>query len=209
MADLKNLTESIVKGNRAEATRLTQEAIDGGVDGGKSSADGGKSGADAATQSVLSQLVDQDGVPFQLKGVSSDWLNWETKPFAESQKALQYMRDNWKLSVIRASMGIDLKTGGYMDSPADMKSKVESIIQHAIALGVYVLVDWHTEKAVNQQAASVAFFTEAVSSTGLVVSAFAPKAASSKFSCDTRPTNSSAPYVPAFKSKGELIAAAE
>ena len=28
MADLKNLTESIVKGNRAEATRLTQEAID-------------------------------------------------------------------------------------------------------------------------------------------------------------------------------------
>jgi 5-methyltetrahydrofolate--homocysteine methyltransferase len=31
MADLKNLTESIVKGNRAEATRLTQEAIDGGV----------------------------------------------------------------------------------------------------------------------------------------------------------------------------------
>ena len=31
MADLKNLTESIVKGNRAEATRLTQEAIDGGT----------------------------------------------------------------------------------------------------------------------------------------------------------------------------------
>jgi len=31
MADLNNLTESIVKGNRAEATRLTQEAIDGGV----------------------------------------------------------------------------------------------------------------------------------------------------------------------------------
>jgi 5-methyltetrahydrofolate--homocysteine methyltransferase len=31
MADLKNLTESIVKGNRTEATRLTQEAIDGNV----------------------------------------------------------------------------------------------------------------------------------------------------------------------------------
>jgi hypothetical protein len=149
-----------------DAGGLGLDGGDQGIDGGKSGLDGGKSATDAATPSVSSQLVDQHGVPFQLKGVSSDWLNWETKPFAESQKALQYMRDNWKLSVIRASMGIDLKTGGYMDSPADMKSKVESIIQHAIALGVYVLVDWHTEKAVNQQAASVAFFTDMATKYG-------------------------------------------
>jgi hypothetical protein len=137
-------------------------SLDGGksgLDGGKSGLDGGKSAADAATQSVSSQLVDEHGAPFQLKGVSSDWLNWESKRFAESQKALQFMRDNWKLSVIRASMGIEA-SGGYQTSPEAIKSQVESIIQHAIALGVYVLVDWHTEKAVNQQDAAVAFFTE-------------------------------------------------
>jgi len=134
-------------------------SIDGGVDGGKSSADGGKSGADAATQSVLSQLVDQDGVPFQLKGVSSDWLAWEVGPFAESKNGLQFMRDNWKLSVIRASMGIEAD-GGYLKNPSGMKRQVETIIQNAITLGVYVLVDWHTDEAVNQQDASAAFFTE-------------------------------------------------
>ena len=101
-------------------------SIDGGItglDGGKPSADGGKSSADAATQSVLSQLVDQHGVPFQLKGVSSHWLAWETKRFAESKKALQFMRDNWKLSVIRASMGTEA-SGGYLTSPGAMKSQV-------------------------------------------------------------------------------------
>ena len=137
-------------------------SIDGGItgiDGGRPGIDGGKSGADAATQSVLSQLVDQHGVPVQLKGVSSHWLAWETKRFAESKKALQFMRDHWKLSVIRASMGTDA-SGGYLSSPVAMKSQVESIIQNAIMLGVYVLVDWHTEQAVNQQDASVAFFTE-------------------------------------------------
>lgn len=39
-----------------------------------------------------------------------------------------------------------------------MLAKVEAIIQNAIAVGVYVLVDWHTEKAVSQQADSIAFF---------------------------------------------------
>ena len=143
-------------------------SIDGGItglDGGKPSADGGKSSADAATQSVLSQLVDQHGVPFQLKGVSSHWLAWEIKRFAESKKALQFMRDNWKLSVIRASMGTEA-SGGYLTSPGAMKSQVESIIQNAIMLGVYVLVDWHTEAAVNQQDAAIVFFKEMATKYG-------------------------------------------
>jgi endoglucanase len=61
--------------------------------------------------------------------------------------------------VIRASMGTEAP-GGYLDSnPTGMQKNVETIIQNAIDLGVYVLVDWHTEKAVDQQAAAIAFFT--------------------------------------------------
>jgi len=107
---------------------------------------------------VGTQLQDQAGAPIQLKGVSSMWLNWESEPFAESKPALAYMRDNWKLSVIRASMGTDA-SDGYLSDPVDMQARVEHIVQHAIELGVYVLVDWHTEVAVNQQAEAVAFFT--------------------------------------------------
>jgi endoglucanase len=103
-------------------------------------------------------LKDQQGAPVQLKGVSSMWLNWESAAYPESKSALEYARDHWKLSVIRASMGTEA-SGGYLQNPAGMLAKVETIIQNAIAIGVYVLVDWHTEKAVDQRADAVAFFS--------------------------------------------------
>ena len=107
-------------------------------------------------------LKDGAGNLVQLKGVSSMWLNWESRAFAESRNALAYMRDHWRLSVIRASMGTEAQKG-YLTgdgNKAAMLAKVEAVIANAIALGVYVLVDWHTEKAVDQQADSIAFFSE-------------------------------------------------
>jgi endoglucanase len=106
-------------------------------------------------------LVDACGEPVQLKGASSMWLNWESAPFPESKSALGYARDNWKLSVIRASMGTEASRGYLTGDAAKtaMLAKVETIIQNALALGIYVLVDWHTEKAVDQQADAVAFFS--------------------------------------------------
>jgi endoglucanase len=102
-------------------------------------------------QVVGTQLLDYADAPVQLKGVSSMSLGWEAAPFAESKQALTYMRDNWKLSAIRAAMPSDNATG--------LQPTVEKIVQNAIELGVYVLVDWHTEVAVNQQVEAVAFFT--------------------------------------------------
>ena len=105
---------------------------------------------------VGTQLQDQSGNPVQLKGVSSQWLNLESKTFPESKPAIQYARDNWKLSVIRAAMGVDT-SGGYLGTgtgananQAGMLSKVNTIVQNAIDLGIYVIVDWHTSDAVTK-----------------------------------------------------------
>jgi endoglucanase len=108
-------------------------------------------------QVVGNQLLDAAGAPVALKGVSSMWLNWENGPYAESQAGLVFMRDNWKLSLIRASMGTD-QPGGYLSNASFMRAKVNQIVRNAIEQGVYVLVDWHTEIAVEQQEKSVAFF---------------------------------------------------
>jgi endoglucanase len=116
-------------------------------------------GVHGQLQVVGTQLVDQAGNPVQLKGVSSMWLNWESASFAESKSALQFMRDYWNLSVIRASMGTEESHGYLSGGQTAMLNKVETIITNAIALGVYVLVDWHTEKAVDQQSDAIAFFT--------------------------------------------------
>ena len=108
----------------------------------------------------------------QLKGVSSQWLNYESKTFPESKPALQYARDHWKLSVIRAAMGVDAQ-GGYLGTgtgananQAMMLSKVNTIVQNAIDLGIYVIIDWHTGDAVSatttttQTSQASAFFTQ-------------------------------------------------
>ena len=104
---------------------------------------------------VGTELQDQSGNPVQLKGVSSQWLNLESKTFPESKSAIQYARDNWKLSVIRAAMGVDT-SGGYLGTgtgqrKSGMLSKVNTIVQNAIDLGIYVIVDWHTSNAVTNR----------------------------------------------------------
>ncbi len=117
---------------------------------------------------VGTQLQDEHGNPVQLKGVSSQWLNYETKTFPESKAAIQWARDNWKLSVIRAAMGVDA-SGGYLGTtaananPTAMLMKVQTIVQNAIDLGIYVIIDWHTSTAVtasgSQASQASEFFT--------------------------------------------------
>jgi endoglucanase len=126
---------------------------------------------------VGTQLQDQSGQPIQLKGVSSQWLNYESMTFPESKPAIQYARDNWKLSVIRAAMGVDAQ-GGYLGTgtgtnanQALMLSKVNTIVQNAIDLGIYVIVDWHTSDAVTasgttQATQASAFFTQIATQYG-------------------------------------------
>ncbi len=110
-------------------------------------------------QVVGTQLLDQAGQPIQLKGVSSMWLGNESLPFAESYEALEFMRDTWKLSITRAAIGTAGTPLPVSGSGNAVMAKAEKIVQNAIRAGVYVLVDWHTEEAVNQQTEAITFFT--------------------------------------------------
>jgi endoglucanase len=107
---------------------------------------------------VGTKIQNESGTAVQLKGVSSFWLNWEEPKYAESKAAVQYMRDNWKIQIIRAAMGIEV-TDGYLSAKAATQARVDTIVQNAHALGLYVIVDWHTERAVDQTSEAVAFFT--------------------------------------------------
>jgi endoglucanase len=107
---------------------------------------------------VGTQLVDQNDQPVQLKGVSSMYLGATSGPYAESLSALAFMRDSWKLTVVRAAMGGSSSTSPVSGSGNEIMASTEKIVQNAIKLGVYVLVDWHTEKAVNQRADAIRFF---------------------------------------------------
>jgi endoglucanase len=119
---------------------------------------------------VGGKVQDQSGNPVQLKGVSAFWLNWENPKYAESKAAMQYMRDNWKMMALRAAMGTGA-SGGYTTSTANqtaLQARMDTIMQNAQALGVYVILDWHSGSAYQEPEATsaVTFFTEMATKYG-------------------------------------------
>jgi aryl-phospho-beta-D-glucosidase BglC (GH1 family) len=108
---------------------------------------------------VGTQLQNEAGDPIQLKGVSSMWLNWEDDGYAEDPTALRWMRNNWKLTVIRAAMGVE-PDNAFLAFPDIAKEQLYTVVDNAIDAGVYVLVDFHAHKAYDHQEEAVAFFSE-------------------------------------------------
>jgi aryl-phospho-beta-D-glucosidase BglC (GH1 family) len=108
---------------------------------------------------VGTELQNEAGDPVQLRGVSSMWLNWEDDGYAESLTALRWMRNNWKLGVIRAAMGVE-PDNAYLAFPDQAKEQVYRVVDNAIEAGVYAIIDFHAHFAYDHQDAAVAFFSE-------------------------------------------------
>ncbi|HEU4325982.1 MAG TPA: cellulase family glycosylhydrolase [Roseiflexaceae bacterium] len=86
-----------------------------------------------------SKLVNKNGTPIQLKGMSSHGLQWYGQFM--NQSSVSYLASNWKATVVRAAMYID--EGGYLTNRTAMKQKVKDIVQYAETAGIYVIIDWH------------------------------------------------------------------
>jgi aryl-phospho-beta-D-glucosidase BglC (GH1 family) len=87
---------------------------------------------------VGTQLMDQKGAPVQLKGMSSHGLQWFGGFM--NYDSIKWLRDDWKASLVRAAMYTE--SGGYLENPA-VERKTEEIVEAAIKLGMYVIIDWH------------------------------------------------------------------
>jgi aryl-phospho-beta-D-glucosidase BglC (GH1 family) len=90
------------------------------------------------------KIKDAHGKVAQLKGVSTQWLNWEQE-YSTSRPAMKWLRDNWGLSLFRIANGVE-NQNGYLEDPDTRLALVRDIIDNAIANEVYVLVDWHTHE---------------------------------------------------------------
>ncbi len=108
------------------------------------------------------QLVDQNGDPYQLKGVSTHGLAWF--PEYVNKDAFQTIRDDWGGNVVRLAMYTD-ENGGYCSGgdQAALKKLIDDGVNYATELGMYVIIDWHIlhdlDPTVNQSEAE-AFFSE-------------------------------------------------
>ena len=86
-------------------------------------------------------LVNQQGQPVALHGVSYGWHNFWPRFY--NPASVNWLAEDWHVSVVRAAIGVELK-GGYMDNPREAFRAAEAIIQGAIHSGIYVIVDWHS-----------------------------------------------------------------
>lgn len=101
-------------------------------------------------------IVDKNDEPLQLNGMSFFWSQWMDKYY--NYECVKWLRNDWNCKIVRAAMGIE--SGGYLENPEIEKKKVFTIIDAAIDLGIYVIVDWHDHKAEKHTEESKFFFTE-------------------------------------------------
>jgi len=101
-------------------------------------------------------IVDKNNEPIILRGMCLFWSQWESEFY--NYDCIKWLRDDWKCTVIRASMGIEM--GGYLDHPATEKEKIKTVIDACIDLGIYIIVDWHDHNAQEHRPQAIAFFQE-------------------------------------------------
>lgn len=87
-------------------------------------------------------ILDESGKKVTLKGMSSHGLAWYQNFYNFS--TLKHLKDDWKISVFRIAMYTE-EWGGYISNPG-IKTKVNGIVDAAISLDLYVIIDWHILK---------------------------------------------------------------
>jgi len=109
-------------------------------------------------QTKGNKIVGSHGNPVQLRGMSMFWSQWQGKYYTKG--TVQWLRDDWKCTVVRAAMGVDANIDGYLKNPDLEKQKIKTVVQACIDLGIYVIIDWHSHYAENQKADAIKFFKE-------------------------------------------------
>jgi endoglucanase len=112
-----------------------------------------------------SRLLDQNGKPVALAGPSFFWSNtgWNQEKFYNADVVKTFATD-WNASLVRAALGVDGK-GGFLQDRAN-QARVETVVDAAIANGVYVIIDWHSHHAERNADEAVAFFKKMATKYG-------------------------------------------
>lgn len=105
-------------------------------------------------------IVNESGDVVSFAGNSIFWSNsgWGAEPFYNAS-VVSWLKNDWGSTIVRAAMGVGPEGGGYLSDPTGNENRVKTIVDAAIAEGMYVIIDWHSHDAHNQQADAITFFT--------------------------------------------------
>jgi endoglucanase len=109
------------------------------------------------------KIVDKNNEVIQLRGMSLFWSQWMGQYY--TPEVVAWLKKDWQVTVVRAAMGVE-DFDGYLTSPKIEKQKVFTVIDAAIELGIYVIVDWHSHHAEDHLEEAKTFFTEVAQKYG-------------------------------------------
>src|SRR5690606_4514176 len=85
---------------------------------------------------VGNQLSDASGAPVTLRGQGFGWDNWWPQYYDAS--VVSWLRQDWCVDIVRPAMGIEPE-GAYLENPAASKSRMQAVVDAAIAEEIYVI----------------------------------------------------------------------
>ncbi len=103
-------------------------------------------------------ILNEKGNIVQLKGMSffwsrSDWYQGASIDYFYSKATVDFLVESWKCSVLRVAYACD---GGSCQG----WNYVKTVIDEALAKGIYVIIDWHAHDAHSHADQAIQFFTE-------------------------------------------------
>jgi len=107
------------------------------------------------------QLLGEAGQPAVLRGHAISWDNWW--PQYHNADVVSWLRSDWCVDVVRPAMGIEPE-GAYLENSDVSKARMTSVVDAAIANGIYVIIDWHAHDIAQDEA--IAFFSEMAQTYG-------------------------------------------
>ncbi|QEC44320.1 glycoside hydrolase family 5 protein [Pseudobacter ginsenosidimutans] len=103
----------------------------------------------APLQVTGTQLSNSKGESVSLYGMSFGWSCFHPRFYTKG--AVQWLKDDWKVNVVRAAMGVEHEDG-YLRNPNGNIQRVETVVDAAIEEGLYVIIDWHSHNIFTRDA---------------------------------------------------------
>ena len=101
----------------------------------------------------------QHGQVTSLAGPSFFWSNtgWGQDRFYTAGAVKTFAKD-WNAGIVRVAMGAQ-NNGSFLKDPQGNARRMETVVEAAIANGLYVIVDWHSHQAEKNTQEAVRFFS--------------------------------------------------
>ena len=95
------------------------------------------------------KIVGAHGEPVTLRGMSLFWSQWAPQYYAA--ETVEWLAKDWKVDVVRAAIAAEGSDSALRHFDREL-AKASTVIDAAVANGLYVIVDWHAHRAYPDEA---------------------------------------------------------